>query len=155
YPQRLCARDPGAIPLLFVRRRDADRADRMKFEVTHRDSSARRATLTLAHGAVETPAFMPVGTYGTVKAMTPAELEEISAAVGRANTSHWGLGPGLELIEKHGGLHGFMGWKRPILTDSGGCQVFSLATLRKLSEEGVQFASPVNGDRLMLTPEES
>ena len=127
----------------------------MKFEVTHRDGAARRASLMLAHGAVETPAFMPVGTYGTVKAMSPAELEEIGAQIVLGNTFHLWLRPGLEVIEKHGGLHRFMGWKRPILTDSGGFQVFSLATLRKLSEEGVRFASPVNGDRLMLTPEES
>jgi queuine tRNA-ribosyltransferase len=127
----------------------------MKFEVTHRDGAARSGALTLAHGTVETPAFMPVGTYGTVKAMSPAELEEIGAQIVLGNTFHLWLRPGLEVIEKHGGLHGFMGWKHPILTDSGGFQVFSLATLRKLSEEGVKFASPINGDRMMLTPEES
>jgi queuine tRNA-ribosyltransferase len=127
----------------------------MKFEVAHRDGAARRGNLTLAHGTVETPAFMPVGTYGTVKAMSPAELEEIGAQIVLGNTFHLWLRPGLEVIEKHGGLHGFMGWKLPILTDSGGFQVFSLATLRRLSEEGVKFASPINGDRMMLTPEES
>jgi queuine tRNA-ribosyltransferase len=127
----------------------------VKFEVAHRDGPARSGTLTLAHGAVETPAFMPVGTYGTVKAMSPAELEENGAQIVLGNTFHLWLRPGLDVIEKHGGLHGFMGWKRPLLTDSGGFQVFSLATMRKLSEEGVRFASPINGDRLMLTPEES
>ena len=127
----------------------------MKFEVARRDGPARSGTLTLAHGTVETPAFMPVGTYGTVKAMSPADLEEIGAQVVLGNTFHLWLRPGLDVIEKHGGLHRFMGWKRPILTDSGGFQVFSLATLRKLSEEGVRFASPINGDRLLLTPEES
>jgi queuine tRNA-ribosyltransferase len=111
--------------------------------------------LALAHGGVETPAFMPLGTYGTVKAMSPAELEDIGARIVLGNTFHLWLRPGLEVIEKHGGLHTFMGWKHPLLTDSGGFQVFSLAKLRKVSEEGVQFASPINGDRLMLTPEES
>ena len=98
---------------------------------------------------------MPVGTYGTVKAMSPAELEEIGAQIVLGNTFHLWLRPGLEVIEKHGGLHRFMGWKRPLLTDSGGFQVFSLATLRKVSEDGVRFASPINGDALLLTPEES
>ena len=127
----------------------------MKFEIVSRDGAARVGVLTLAHGIVETPAFMPVGTYGTVKAMSPAELEEIGAQIVLGNTFHLWLRPGLDVIEKHGGLHGFMGWKHPLLTDSGGFQVFSLATLRKLSEEGVRFASPINGDRMMLTPEES
>jgi queuine tRNA-ribosyltransferase len=127
----------------------------MKFQVTHRDGAARSGTLALAHGSVDTPAFMPVGTYGTVKAMSPEELEAIGAQIVLGNTFHLWLRPGLEVIEKHGGLHGFMGWKRPLLTDSGGFQVFSLATIRKLSEEGVRFASPINGDRLLLTPEES
>jgi len=127
----------------------------MKFQVTHRDGAARRGRLELAHGAVDTPVFMPVGTYGSVKAMSPAELEEIGAQIVLGNTFHLWLRPGLDVIGRHGGLHGFMGWKRPLLTDSGGFQVFSLATLRKLSEEGVRFASPINGDRLLLTPEES
>ena len=127
----------------------------MKFEVSHRNGAARSGLLTLVHGEIETPAFMPVGTYGTVKAMSPAELEEIGAQIVLGNTFHLWLRPGLDVIEKHGGLHGFMGWKRPLLTDSGGFQVFSLATLRKLSEEGVRFASPINGDRMLLTPEES
>jgi queuine tRNA-ribosyltransferase len=127
----------------------------MKFLVHNTDGRARRGTLTLAHGSVETPAFMPVGTYGTVKAMSPAELHGIGAEIVLGNTFHLWLRPGLEVIAAHGGLHRFMGWDGPILTDSGGFQVFSLGALRKITEEGVKFASPVNGDRLMLTPEES
>ncbi len=127
----------------------------MKFSVQDVDGAARAGTLTLAHGTVETPTFMPVGTYGTVKAMTPAELREIGAGIVLGNTFHLWLRPGLEVIEAHGGLHRFMGWDGPILTDSGGFQVFSLGALRKISEEGVKFASPVNGDRMFLTPEES
>ncbi len=125
----------------------------MKFSVTHRDGAARRGVLELAHGKVDTPAFMPVGTYGTVKAMSPEELAGLGAQIVLGNTFHLWLRPGTEVVEKHGGLHGFMGWKHPILTDSGGFQVFSLET--KISEEGVRFASPVNGDKLLLTPEES
>ena len=127
----------------------------MKFTVTHRDGAGRRGVLELAHGRVDTPAFMPVGTYGSVKAMSPAELVEVGAQIVLGNTFHLWLRPGLEVIGKHAGLHGFMGWDGPILTDSGGFQVFSLGALRKVSEEGVRFASPINGDRLMLTPEES
>jgi queuine tRNA-ribosyltransferase len=127
----------------------------VKFSVTHRDGAARRGVLELVHGAVDTPAFMPVGTYGTVKAMSPEELEGLGAQIVLGNTFHLWLRPGTEVIEKHGGLHRFMGWKGPILTDSGGFQVFSLTTLRKLSDEGVRFISPINGDRLFLTPEES
>jgi queuine tRNA-ribosyltransferase len=111
--------------------------------------------MELPHGTVETPVFMPVGTYGTVKAMTPRELAEIDAQIVLGNTFHLWLRPGLEVIAAHDGLHRFMGWPRPILTDSGGFQVFSLGKLRKISEEGVRFASPVDGDRLLLTPEES
>jgi len=121
--------------------------------VTHRDGAARRGRLELAHGSVQTPAFMPVGTYGTVKAMSPAELEGLGAQMVLGNTFHLWLRPGLEVIRAHGGLHRFMGWRRPILTDSGGFQVFSLGALRTVSEDGVRFASPVNGDRLLLTPE--
>ena len=127
----------------------------MKFELRKRDGQARLGTLTLAHGAVETPAFMPVGTYGTVKAMSPAELADIGAHIVLGNTFHLWLRPGLSAIAAHGGLHRFMGWDRPILTDSGGFQVFSLGGLRKISEEGVKFQSPVNGDTCFLTPEES
>ena len=125
------------------------------FKVTATDGAARRGTLTLAHGTVETPAFMPVGTYGTVKAMSPAELKEIGAQIVLGNTFHLWLRPGLEVIAAHGGLHRFMGWDGPLLTDSGGFQVFSLGVLRKISEEGVKFQSPVNGDPCFLTPEES
>lgn len=127
----------------------------MKFTVTHRDGAARRGLLELAHGQVETPAFMPVGTYGAVKGVSPAELRELGAQIVLGNTFHLWLRPGLEVISRHGGLHRFMGWGGPILTDSGGFQVFSLGALRKIAEEGVQFASPINGDRLFLTPEES
>jgi queuine tRNA-ribosyltransferase len=127
----------------------------VRFTVTHTDGAARRGRLELPRGAVDTPAFMPVGTYGAVKAMSPAELEELGAQIVLGNTFHLWLRPGLEVIAAHRGLHRFMGWGRPILTDSGGYQVFSLGALRKIAEEGVRFASPVNGDRLLLTPEES
>jgi queuine tRNA-ribosyltransferase len=127
----------------------------MKFSVTATDGSARRGVLELAHGRVDTPAFMPVGTYGTVKAMSPDEVAATGAQIVLGNTFHLWLRPGLEVIAKHRGLHRFMAWNGPILTDSGGFQVFSLSTLRKISEEGVHFASPINGDRLLLTPEES
>ena len=116
----------------------------------------RRGRLTLNHGVVQTPIFMPVGTYGSVKAVGPDDLvDDIRAQIILGNTFHLWLRPGLEVIGAHGGLHRFMGWERPILTDSGGFQVFSLGALRKISEEGVKFASPVNGDKLFLTPEES
>src|SRR6266581_265485 len=127
----------------------------MKFELLGSDGGARRGRLTLAHGTVDTPAFMPVGTYGSVKAMTPEWLVGSGAQVVLGNTFHLWLRPGPDIIGAHGGLHRFMGWDGPILTDSGGFQVFSLGELRKISEEGVKFASPVNGDRLFLTPEES
>jgi queuine tRNA-ribosyltransferase len=126
-----------------------------RFEVLSTDGGARRGRLTLGHGAVETPVFMPVGTYGTVKAMAPVELADLGAQIVLGNTFHLWLRPGLDVIGAHGGLHRFMGWGRPILTDSGGFQVFSLGALRRISEQGVKFASPVNGDRLFLTPEES
>ena len=125
----------------------------MKFDLLATDGGARRGQLHLAHGTVQTPAFMPVGTYGTVKAMAPLELAEIGFEMVLSNTFHLWLRPGLEVIEKFGGLHRFMGWDKPILTDSGGFQVFSLGKLRKISEEGVKFASPINGDKLFLTPE--
>jgi queuine tRNA-ribosyltransferase len=127
----------------------------MQFEVLATQGRARRARLTLAHGEVQTPMFMPVGTYGSVKAMAPNELRELGAQVILGNTFHLWLRPGTEVIGAHGGLHRFMGWEAPILTDSGGFQVFSLGALRKVEEEGVAFASPVNGDRLFLTPETS
>ena len=127
----------------------------MNFRIEKTDGAARRGVLELAHGRVDTPAFMPVGTYGTVKAMSPEELKTLGAQIVLGNTFHLWLRPGLEVIGKHGGLHRFMAWDGPILTDSGGFQVFSLGALRKISEEGVAFASPVNGDKLTLTPEES
>jgi queuine tRNA-ribosyltransferase len=127
----------------------------MQFELLTTDGNARLGRLTLAHGVVETPVFMPVGTYGTVKAMTPRDLDEIGAQICLGNTFHLWLRPGLEVIGAHGGLHGLMGWNKPILTDSGGFQVFSLGALRKITEEGVKFSSPINGDKLFLTPEES
>ncbi|HEY3327275.1 MAG TPA: tRNA guanosine(34) transglycosylase Tgt [Novimethylophilus sp.] len=127
----------------------------MQFIVNHTDSAARRGALALAHGTVQTPAFMPVGTYGTVKAMSPAELKDIGAHIVLGNTFHLWLRPGLDIVAAHGGLHRFMGWDGPILTDSGGFQVWSLGELRKITEEGVKFRSPVNGDPCFLTPEES
>jgi queuine tRNA-ribosyltransferase len=127
----------------------------LKFSVTHRDGAARRGTVHLAHGRVDTPAFMPVGTCGTVKAMSPEEVTASGAQIVLGNTFHLWLRPGLEVIGQHRGLHRFMAWNGPILTDSGGFQVFSLGDLRKISEEGVHFSSPINGDRLFLTPEES
>ncbi|TMH19271.1 MAG: tRNA-guanine transglycosylase, partial [Betaproteobacteria bacterium] len=127
----------------------------MKFTVNATDGAARAATIELAHGNVETPVFMPVGTYGAVKAVSPAELVENGTRIVLGNTFHLWLRPGLEAIAAHGGLHRFIGWTGPLLTDSGGYQVFSLGELRKITEEGVRFASPINGDRLLLTPEES
>ncbi len=125
----------------------------MKFELLATSGPARRGRLSLPHGEVDTPAFMPVGTYGAVKTMAPHEIAATGAQILLGNTFHLWLRPGLEVIEAHGGLHRFMGWNGPILTDSGGFQVFSLGALRKISEEGVRFASPINGDRLFLTPE--
>ena len=125
----------------------------MHFRVLATSGLARRGRLELAHGTVDTPVFMPVGTYGTVKAMAPRELEELGAQIVLGNTFHLWLRPGVDIIGAHGGLHGFMGWRRPILTDSGGYQVYSLGAMRKVREEGVTFASPVNGDKLLLTPE--
>jgi queuine tRNA-ribosyltransferase len=127
----------------------------LQFKLLATDGAARRGQITLNHGVVETPIFMPVGTYGSVKAMLPHELTEIGAQIVLGNTFHLWLRPGTEVMEKHGGLHGFMQWNKPILTDSGGFQVFSLNGLRKITEEGVKFASPIDGSRLFLTPEES
>src|SRR4029079_9063101 len=127
----------------------------MRFSVLATSGAARRGRLDLAHGAIDTPAFMPVGTYGSVKAMAPDELIALGAQIVLGNTFHLWLRPGLEVIAAHQGLHRFMGWEKPILTDSGGFQVWSLGALRKVHEEGVAFASPVNGDRMLLTPEVS
>jgi queuine tRNA-ribosyltransferase len=127
----------------------------MRFDIVSADGAARTGRLTTAHGVVDTPAFMPVGTYGTVKAMDPAELRALGAQMVLGNTFHLWLRPGLEVIGAHGGLHRFMGWSGPILTDSGGFQVFSLGALRKITEDGVRFQSPVNGDACFLSPEES
>lgn len=127
----------------------------LEFTLKKTSGKARRGEMKLNHGVVQTPIFMPVGTYGTVKAMAPNELNEIGSQIILGNTFHLWLRPGLDVIEKHGGLHRFMGWDKPILTDSGGFQVFSLKGLRKITEEGVKFASPINGDKLFLTPEVS
>ncbi|MFJ9452602.1 MULTISPECIES: tRNA guanosine(34) transglycosylase Tgt [unclassified Herbaspirillum] len=127
----------------------------LEFTLLKTDGNARRGRVKLNHGVVETPIFMPVGTYGSVKAMSPLELKEIDAHIILGNTFHLWLRPGLEVMAKFGGLHGFMGWDKPILTDSGGFQVFSLGDMRKITEEGVHFASPINGDKLFLSPEVS
>ena len=125
----------------------------LNFKLLKTDGKARRGRLTLNHGVVETPIFMPVGTYGSVKAMSPQELVEIDAQIILGNTFHLWLRPGLDVVGKFDGLHRFIGWSKPILTDSGGFQVFSLGAMRKITEEGVKFASPVNGDKLFLSPE--
>lgn len=127
----------------------------MKFELLATDGKARRGQLIFERGVVDTPAFMPVGTYGTVKGMTPEELDATGAQICLGNTFHLMLRPGTEIIRKHGDLHDFMHWHKPILTDSGGFQVFSLGELRKITEEGVKFRSPLNGEKIMLTPERS
>jgi len=127
----------------------------LDFTLSHQDRLARRGRLRLQHGEVQTPIFMPVGTYGAVKGMSPAALREVNAQIILGNTFHLWLRPGTDVIKKLGGLHGFNAWSGPILTDSGGFQVWSLAELRNISEEGVRFASPINGDRLFLTPEAS
>jgi queuine tRNA-ribosyltransferase len=125
------------------------------FELLKTEGHARRGRLTLNHGVVETPVFMPVGTYGTVKGVLPRSLEEMGAQIILGNTFHLWMRPGLDVIKSFGGLHGFERWGRPMLTDSGGFQVWSLGDMRKITEEGVRFASPVNGDKLFLTPEVS
>jgi len=129
--------------------------NKMKFELINTDGKARRGRLTFDRGVVETPAFMPVGTYGTVKGMKPEEVEATGAHIILGNTFHLMLRPGTDIIEQHGGLHEFMHWDKPILTDSGGFQVFSLGKTSKITEEGVRFSSPVNGEKIMLTPERS
>jgi len=125
----------------------------LSFELLKTEGLARRGRLTLNHGTVETPVFMPVGTYGTVKGVLPRSLEEMGAQIILGNTFHLWMRPGLDVLKAFGGLHRFEAWPRPILTDSGGFQVWSLGEMRKISEEGVKFASPVNGDKLFLTPE--
>ena len=127
----------------------------LTFDVLKTDGHARRGRLTLNHGVVETPVFMPVGTYGTVKGVMPSSLETMGAQIILGNTFHLWLRPGLDVLAQFGGLHRFESWNKPILTDSGGFQVWSLGEMRKISEEGVKFASPVNGDKLFLTPEVS
>src|SRR5690606_31606755 len=128
---------------------------RMSFELLKTDGIPRRGRLTFPRGTVETPAFMPVGTYGSVKGILPEHIKELGAEIILGNTFHLYLRPGLEVIEKHGGLHGFARWDKPILTDSGGFQVFSLAHRRKITEQGVTFNSPVDGSKVFLGPEES
>jgi queuine tRNA-ribosyltransferase len=127
----------------------------MQFELLAENDGARRGRLTFARGTVETPAFMPVGTYGSVKAVTPEDLVDVGAEMILGNTFPLMLRPGVDTIAALGGLHDFMHWQKPILTDSGGFQVFSLEQLRKLSEEGVRFRSPIDGDEILLTPERS
>ncbi len=127
----------------------------LSFEVLKTEGLARRARLTLNHGVVQTPVFMPVGTYGTVKGVMPRDLETMGAEIILGNTFHLWMRPGLDVVKGFGGLHAFEQWPRPMLTDSGGFQVWSLGEMRKISEEGVRFASPVNGDKLFLTPEVS
>jgi queuine tRNA-ribosyltransferase len=125
----------------------------LKYKLLKTDGNARRGRITLNHGVIETPIFMPVGTYGSVKAMSPLELNEIDAQIILGNTFHLWLRPGIDVLARFAGLHRFMGWDKPILTDSGGFQVYSLGAMRKITEEGVKFASPVNGDKLFLSPE--
>src|SRR6058998_2054429 len=126
-----------------------------RFRVTHRDGCARRGVLTTAHGDVETPAFMPVGTQGAVKGVTHRDLESIGATILLSNTYHLYLRPGDDLIARRGGLHQFIGWTKPILTDSGGYQVFSLAERRTIAEEGARFRSHLDGSSHLLTPEKA
>ncbi|RJL74322.1 tRNA guanosine(34) transglycosylase Tgt [Acinetobacter radioresistens] len=127
----------------------------MNFEKLGQSGRARRGRLTLEHGVVETPVFMPVGTYGTVKGMLPRDIEEIQAQIILGNTFHLYLRPGLDVVKEHGGLHEFIKWDKPILTDSGGFQVFSLGAMRKIKEEGVTFRSPIDGSKVFLSPEVS
>ena len=127
----------------------------MKFELDKQDGRARRGRLIFERGVVETPAFMPVGTYGSVKGMMPEEVADTGAQIILGNTFHLAIRPGTDIIEQHGDLHDFMNWKGPILTDSGGFQVFSLGKMRKITEEGVHFRNPVNGSKIFMGPEES
>ena len=129
--------------------------NKMTYDLLQTDGKARRGRLTFDRGTVETPAFMPVGTYGTVKGMKTEEVADTGAEIILGNTFHLMLRPGTDVVEQHGGLHKFIHWDKPILTDSGGFQVFSLGKMRKITEEGVKFSSPVNGEKIMLTPERS
>jgi len=136
-------------------RASTDNRAMLRYELLRQEGAARRGRLTLNHGVVETPIFMPVGTYGTVKGVMPRDLEAMGAQIILGNTFHLWLRPGMDVVKQFGGLHRFEAWDRPILTDSGGFQVWSLGAMRKISEEGVKFASPINGDKLFLTPEVS
>jgi queuine tRNA-ribosyltransferase len=127
----------------------------MKFSILQTEGAARRGQLNFPRGSIETPAFMPVGTYGTVKAMTPEELVGLGAEIILGNTFHLMLRPGTDVIQAHGDLHDFMHWQKPILTDSGGFQVFSLGDMRKITEKGVDFRSPIDGSKVFMGPEES
>ena len=127
----------------------------MQFSLEGQDGEARVGQLTLSHGVVQTPIFMPCGTYGSVKAVTPEQLKVLGVEILLGNTFHLMLRPGAEVMEQFGGLHDFMGWDRPILTDSGGFQVFSLSDINRIDEQGVVFRSPINGDKINLTPERS
>src|SRR5690606_33663549 len=157
HPGRLPARRARALSLLQLRRRHAAvpggrPVSRMRFELLGREGEARRGRLHFPRGTVETPACMPVGTYGTVKAMLPETLREVGAEIILGNTFHLWLRPGMEVIAAHGGLHGFARWNGPILTDSGGFQVWSLAQRRKITEEGVTFAAPTDGTVKAMLP---
>lgn len=125
----------------------------MKFELLKKEGKARRAKISFPCGDIQTPTFMPVGTYGAVKSLSPVELKEMGVEIILGNTFHLWLHPGTEIVKKHGSLHQFNGWDRPILTDSGGFQVFSLGKMRKLTEECVTFKSPINGSKVFLSPE--
>ena len=127
----------------------------LTFDLLKTEGLARRGRLTLNHGVVQTPIFMPVGTYGTVKGVMPRSLHDMGAQIILGNTFHLWMRPGLDVMQNFGGLHGFEQWHKPILTDSGGFQVWSLGAMRKITEEGVHFASPVNGDKLFMSPEVS
>src|SRR5690606_28948940 len=150
---RIPRRRRGALPLLLLRRRDGDPL-MFEYRLDARDGAARAGTFTLPHGVVQTPAFMPVGKQGSVKTISRDELtDEIRAQIILANTYHLYLRPGHDVVQQLGGLHGFTGWQKPFLTDSGGFQVFSLETMRKITEEGVEFTSHIDGYRHMFTPE--
>src|SRR5690606_832731 len=150
---RIPRRRRGALPLLLLRRRDGDPL-MFEYRLDARDGAARAGTFTLPHGVVQTPAFMPVGTQGSVKTISRDELtDEIRAQIILANTYHLYLRPGHDVVQQLGGLHAFTGWNKPFLTDSGGFEVFSLETMRKITEEGVEFTSHTDGSRHMFTPE--